>query len=146
MKIECRGFFSYEVLKNPLRIGFSPRKPVFEPFVVVEIFIWKFFVWIYKLSSRKCKTKWSRAVRNGHITHFKRTLPLLKHYLPYSKQSLFKLIKSFKYQCPTLKFVGLSKAKSHLIKVSTDFAVVGVLNASYRCFGIHKSYRHAGCN
>jgi len=69
VKIECRGFFSYEVLKNPLRIGFSPRKPVFEPFVVVEIFIWKFFAWIYKLSSRKCKTKWSRAVRNGHITY-----------------------------------------------------------------------------
>ena len=37
MKTECRGFFSYEVLKNPLRIGFSPRKPVFESNVVVGI-------------------------------------------------------------------------------------------------------------
>ena len=80
------------------------------------------------------------------LTHFKRTLLNKIVCFQYSKQSLFKLIKSFKYQCPTLKFVGLSKAKSHLIKVSTDFAVVGVLNASYRCFGIHKSYRHAGCN
>jgi len=35
MKTECRGNFSYEVLKFPLRIGFSPRKPVFESFVVV---------------------------------------------------------------------------------------------------------------
>ena len=126
MKIECRGKIRYEVRIFPLRIGFSPRKPVFEPFVVVEIFIWKFFAWIYKLSSRKCKTKWSRAVRNGHITHFKRTLPLLKHYLPYSKQSLFKLIKSFKYQCLTLVLWGFYVANW--------------------CFGIHKSYRHAGCN
>jgi len=39
MKIECRGFFSYEVLENPLRIGFSQRKSVFESLVVVEIFL-----------------------------------------------------------------------------------------------------------
>jgi len=39
MKTECRGNFSYEVLKFPLRIGFSPRKPVFESNVVVGISI-----------------------------------------------------------------------------------------------------------
>ena len=37
-KIECRGNFSYEVRIFPLRIGFSPRKSVFEP-IVVEIFL-----------------------------------------------------------------------------------------------------------
>jgi len=39
MKTECREFFGYAVSKNTLRIGFSPRKAVFESKGVVGIFI-----------------------------------------------------------------------------------------------------------
>ena len=38
MRTECRGFFSYKVLENPLRIGQSEALTVFESFIVVEIF------------------------------------------------------------------------------------------------------------
>ena len=61
MKIECRGNFSYEVLKFPLRIGHfdEVKMTVCESFVVVGIFI----LVLLKLSSRKCECKGRKKLR-----------------------------------------------------------------------------------